>query len=553
MLKSLFIENIAVIEKTEISFSGGLNVLTGETGAGKSIIIDSINAVLGERTSKELIRAGAKNAVVTAVFCDLGKEVLELLKENGYMPDENGEIWVVRSFSSTSNSIKINGKPVSMAVLRTFSNMLINVHGQHDSQALLNSENHYKYIDMLANNNELKQEYYAAFRNFNSLRKRLNEIDIDEDLKLRKIDLLKYQIDEIKNADIKVGEFQKLKDNLLIARNSEKIIKQLKEALFILSGDDTNDGIIHEILTVSKLLDGVSAKLGEAKDYCDNSTDLLIKLKDETVNCLDELSGDMFDVNSISERMEVISMLMRKYGNSEEAVIDFLEKAEAELKEIEFNDEEIIKIEKELVLAQKELVALGEKLTISRQKTAKVFERSVTEILLGLNMPAVKVKTEFLKGKYTKNGCDEIQFLISTNAGENLKPLNKIASGGELSRIMLAIKSVICDVDNVDTLIFDEIDSGISGMAADKVGNQLKKIAQSRQSICVTHLAQIAACATEHFLIEKNEIDGRTYTQVTKLETNERIKELARIMGGQNVSESILLSAKELLNAKSHV
>ena len=552
MLKSLFIENIAVIEKTEISFCNGLNVLTGETGAGKSIIIDSINAVLGERTSKELIRAGSKNAVVTAVFCGLGKEAESCLKENGYMPDENGEYFVTRVLSSSSSSIKINGKPVSTAVLRSFSGMLINVHGQHDNQALLHPENHYKYIDMLADNKVLLNEYYNAFKRFNSLRNKLKEIDIDEDLKLRKIDLLKYQIEEIKNADIKVGEYQQLKDNLLIARNSEKHIKQLKEALFLLSGDDTNDGIIYEINAVSKLLSGVSSKL-EAQNYCDTSVDLLFKLKDEISSCINDLSSDMYDINVLSERIELVSMLMRKYGGNEEAVLEFLEKAEAELKEIEFNDEEIIRIEKELEIAQDELVSCGKKITSSRVKTAKKFEESVTAILLELNMPAVRVSTEIKNGKYTKNGCDEIQFLISTNAGEELKPLNKVASGGELSRIMLAIKSVLSAVDNVDTLIFDEIDSGISGMAADKVGNRLKEIAKNRQTICVTHLAQIAACATEHYLIEKNETNGRTFTEVTKLDVNARVNELARIMGGENITDTLIVSAKELLNAKNHV
>ncbi len=553
MLKSLFIENIAVIEKTEITFCNGFNALTGETGAGKSIIIDSINAVLGERTSKELIRAGCKNAVVTAVFSNLGEEAVKLLNENGYNPDENGEIFIVRVLSNSGSTVKINGKPVSMAILRSFSNTLINVHGQHDNQALLHPENHYKYIDMLANNGDIVNEYYNAFSYFNKVRNKLKAIDIDEDLKLRKIDLLKYQIDEIKSANIKVGEYQQLKDNLLIAKNSEKHLKQLKEALFILSGDENNNGVISEITTVSKLLGGISGKLDEAKNYCDTATDMLMRLRDEANDCFSELSSDLFDVDVLSERIETVSMLMRKYGSTEQAVLEFLEKAETELKEIEFNDEEIIRLEKELEEAQNKLIILGEKLSESRKATAKEFEQSVTKILRELNMPAVKIETEIKKGRYTKNGCDEIQFLISTNAGEELKPLNKVASGGELSRVMLAIKSVLCDVDDVDTLIFDEIDSGISGMAADKVGNQLRKIANSRQTICVTHLAQIAASATEHFLIEKNETDGRTFTNVTKLNSQARIKELARIMGGEHITDNLLYSAKELLNAKNRV
>lgn len=549
MLKSLYIENIAVIEKTATDFGSAFNVLTGETGAGKSIIIDAINAVLGERTSKELIRAGCKNAVVTAVFANVGKEACSSLLENGFLADENGEYTVQRTLSSTSSNIKINGQPVSSATLRSFSNKLINIHGQHDNQALLMPENHFRYLDMLAENSDLLDSYLNEFTNFNKIRNELKKLDIDEDEKLRKIDLLKFQIDELTNAKIVVGEAEKLKQNLEIAKNAEKHKQKLNDILYLLNGNDTNNGVLADLNEISRIVAKQEIKkLENQKAPLENAFDILSELKNTVEYCVDELSGEAFELDAIGDRLSLLSALMRKYGNSEEEMLIFLDNATKELKKIEFNDDEIIRLEKELEDSQNRLIKCAEKLTASRKSSAESFEKQVALVLNELNMPNVKIHTQINNGRYTRSGCDEIQFLLSANAGEDLKPLSKIASGGELSRIMLAIKSVFSEKDDVDTLIFDEIDTGISGMAADKVGVQLKKVASNRQVICVTHLAQIAACASNHYLIEKSVSDGRTYTDVKLLEKEQRVKEIARIMGGSNITEGLLSSAEELLN-----
>ncbi len=553
MLKSLYIENIAVIEKTNVDFGKCFNVLTGETGAGKSILIDAINAVLGERTSKELIRAGCKNAVVTAVFSSVSNMACSVMLENGFTADENGEYTIQRVLSNSSSTIKINAQPVSAAVLRSFAGLLINIHGQHDNQALLQPENHYKYLDMLSENSQLLNAYLNEFNNFNSVRSALKKLDIDEDEKLRKIDLLKYQIDELKNANINLGEIKLLKENLEVAKNAEKHKNKLNEIVFLLNGDDANDGILASINEISRILSKQDIKkLEDQKLPLENSFDILSNLKNTVEDCIEDLNSSLYNAEEIGDRLSLLSSLMRKYGETEEKMLEFLANAENELKQIEFNDDEIIRLEKELELSQERLIKLAEKLTASRKTAAEKFERQVSEVLKELNMPNVKLHTQIQKGRYTRTGCDEIQFLLSANAGEDLKPLSKIASGGELSRIMLAIKSVLSEKDDVDTLIFDEIDTGISGLAADKVGIQLKRVANNRQVICVTHLAQIAACANAHYLIEKNVTDGRTYTNVKLLENNDRINEIARIMGGSNVTDSLLSSAKELINSKNN-
>ena len=548
MLKSLYIENIAVIEKTAVDLGAYFNVLTGETGAGKSIIIDAINAVLGERTSKELIRAGCKNAVVTAVFSSVSGAACSALSENGFTADENGDYTIQRILSNTSSTIKINGQPVSANTLRSFAGLLINIHGQHDNQALLQPENHYKYLDMLAENADIISNYLAEFNNFNSVRSALKKLDIDEDEKLRKIDLLKYQIDELKGANITVGEVNRLKENLEVAKNAEKHKNKLSEIVYILNGDDTNDGVLASINEISRILSKQDInKLNECKLPLDNSYDTLFALKNTVEECIEDLNSSLYNAEEIGDRLSLLSALMRKYGDTEEKMLEFLDNAEKELKQIEFNDDEIFRLEKELELSQNRLIKLAEKLTASRKTAAQSFEKQVADVLKELNMPNVKLHTQIEQGRYTRTGCDEIQFLLSANAGEDVKPLSKIASGGELSRIMLAIKSVLSEKDDVDTLIFDEIDTGISGLAADKVGIQLKRVANNRQVICVTHLAQIAACANNHYLIEKSVNDGRTYTKVMLLKDDARINEIARIMGGSNVTEALLSSAKEML------
>lgn len=550
MLKFLHIENIAVIEKTDIEFDEGFNVLTGETGAGKSIIIDSINAVLGERTSKDLIRAGCDSAEVSALFGGLSASCIEALKEFDIFPDEDGNILITRKLSlSGKGIIKINGKPFTASVLREAADKLINIHGQHDNQALLNPDRHIDFIDAVAENQELISEYYAEFKRLNQIRRELKEVEAQEEEKEQKIDLLKYQIEELEAANIKIGELENLKQKLKIAEDYEATLKALNVALNVISGGDDADGAITLLETAVKQLsalkndtfDSSLQKLGEAVSL----------VRDVNAEISNFLNGDeLSEINSdeINIRLDCLHKLMLKYGNSEALMLSFLEKAKKQLSDINLSELRAQELSEELDLSKERLVALAQRLTESRKYAACRFESNVCGVLKYLNMPDVLFKVKIEQGRYTKIGCDTVEFLISANKGENLKPLAKIASGGELSRTMLAIKSSLLDKDNTETMIFDEIDTGISGFAADKVGVQLRRVSENRQVICVTHLAQIAAMASNHLLIEKNIDGGRTYTKVLPLEYNGRIGEIARIMSGTELTENFYNSAKELLD-----
>ena len=550
MLKFLHIENIAVIERSDTEFAEGFNVLTGETGAGKSILIDSINAVLGERTSKELIRAGCDSAEVSAVFGNFDDTAVKTLSELGFSPDEDGNIVIRRRLSvSGKGIIKLNGIPVTATQLRDIGKNLINIHGQHDSQALLDSEKHIFYIDALADNTELINEYYQEFRYLNKVRKELEVSQIDEEEKQRQTDLLKYQINELESADIKKGELAELKRKAQIAKNYQTVVEALSKADTALSGNDDFSG-------ASALISSAQKELYSLKDekwnaLAEKTADVLSDLTDigaEIRDFLDNAEYSELDINNINERLDLLDRLMLKYGNSEEEMLDFLTSAKVRLEELDFSDRRISQLSDLLDKSTDRLVELGEKLTLSRKKAAAEFEKKVCDILSYLNMPDVRFTVSMQKGRYTKRGCDNIEFLISANRGENVKPLSKIASGGELSRVMLAIKSVLLDKDPVGTMIFDEIDTGISGYTAGKVGIQLKKVAKNRQVICVTHLAQIAAMADEHLLIEKSTEGGRTFTQVKPLKYEERVGEIARIMSGTQLTENLYKSAKELLD-----
>ena len=550
MLKFLHIENIAVIERSDTEFAEGFNVLTGETGAGKSILIDSINAVLGERTSKELIRAGCDSAEVSAVFGNFDDTAVKTLSELGFSPDEDGNIVIRRRLSvSGKGIIKLNGIPVTATQLRDIGKNLINIHGQHDSQALLDSEKHIFYIDALADNTELINEYYQEFRYLNKVRKELEASQIDEEEKQRQTDLLKYQINELESADIKKGELAELKRKAQIAKNYQTVVEALSKADTALNGNDDFSGASALISSAQKEL--YSLKDGKWNALAEKTADVLSDLTDigaEIRDFLDDAEYSELDINNINERLDLLDRLMLKYGNSEEEMLDFLTSAKVRLEELDFSDRRISQLSDLLDKSTDRLVELGEKLTLSRKKAAAEFEKKVCDILSYLNMPDVRFTVSMQKGRYTKRGCDNIEFLISANRGENVKPLSKIASGGELSRVMLAIKSVLLDKDPVGTMIFDEIDTGISGYTAGKVGIQLKKVAKNRQVICVTHLAQIAAMADEHLLIEKSTEGGRTFTQVKPLKYEERVGEIARIMSGTQLTENLYKSAKELLD-----
>ena len=545
MLKFLHIENIAVIEQSDIEFKNGFNVLTGETGAGKSIVIDAINAVLGERTSKDLIRNGCENAVVSAVFGELDDTVSEKLKEYGIIPDEDGNIIITRKLSLTGKGyIKINNIPFTAGVLKEIGKLLLNIHGQHDNQALLDPEKHLLFVDAVADNKVILEEYYKEFKNLNSIRKELQSLEIDEDQKQRKIDLLKYQINEIESANITIGEYDELKKKLQIADNFEKTYKAYNNSDILLNGNEDNDGAVTLIQNAIKLLNSVNANT-------DKLNEALVILEDAKSEISHFLGNQEFlNVNpdEINQRLDLITRLMLKYGSGEEEILQFSENAQTELENISFSEKRIAELSEQLDLSTNRLIELAEKLTKSRKAAAEKFQKNVTDVLKYLNMPNVKFFVDFKKGRYTKIGCDVCEFMISANDGETPKPLHKIASGGELSRVMLSIKSVLLDKDTVGTMIFDEIDTGISGFAAGKVGTQLKKVASSRQVICVTHLAQIAAMADEHLLIEKSVRNGRTYTKVNSLDYQQRISEIARIMSGTELTENLYNSAKELID-----
>lgn len=550
MLKFLHIENIAVIEKCDIELTNGFNVLTGETGAGKSIVIDSINAVLGERTSKDLIRSGCDTAEVTALFGDFTDESLDLLKQNEIEPDEDGNILITRRLSlSGKGLIKINGKPFTAASLRQVASGLINIHGQHDSQALLDPEKHCGFIDDVAENEALKEDYYAEFKMLNKIRKELSALEMDEDEKERKTELLKYQINELSTADIKLGEIAELKEKLELAENFEKNLKAFSATSQILSGDDDTGGVITNLKIAARFLGALDNET--CKKSFSDINELISKAEDilaEVKNQAESLAENYKNPDEINARLDFLYRLMLKYGNSEEKMLEFLESAQQELETITFSDKRADELADELEKAKERLVLKGEALTNSRNKASKLFTRDVCDTLEYLNMAGVRLVTKIDKGRYSSNGCDNVEFLISANRGEELKPLSKIASGGELSRIMLAIKSALVDKDNIPTMIFDEIDAGISGFAADKVATKLKEVAKKRQVICITHLAQIAVKADNHLLIEKTVSDDRTKTTVTPITGEDRIKEIARIMSGKEITENIYNSAKELLD-----
>lgn len=550
MLKYLHIENIAIIESADIEITEGFNVLTGETGAGKSIIIDSINAVLGERTYKEIIRNNADKAVVSAVFGNLSNACRIALSEYGIEPDEDGNISVQRVLSQTGNgSIRINGQLTTAQVLRDVTKFLVNIHGQHDSQMLLKPENHYIYLDLIADNEKQRNEYTLAFKRFTDIRKQIKLLETDEDEKAIRTDLLKFQIGEIENADIKVGEIEELKRKREVFQNAESVIKRLNECIYTLNGDVDSDGAVGLTRSAINYLEKANIEaLGETSNCLNNAFSSLDNALDQIRKYIADFNYSKEEVEKTNDRLDTLHSIVIKYGGSEEKTLEYFEKAKAELELIEFSDEKLEMLENELILAQEALVKAGDNLTSSRKKAAKGFENDVCEALSFMDMNSVRFIVQIEEGKYSKVGKDNIEFLISANAGESVKPLYKVASGGELSRIMLAIKGIIADKDNVDTLIFDEIDTGISGRAASKVAVQLRKLSGIRQVICVTHLAQIAAAAESHFLIEKSVKDGKTYTNVTLLSEEDRINEIARIMSGTNLTENTISSAKELID-----
>lgn len=551
MLSNLQIENIAVIKSASIDFENGFNVMTGETGAGKSIVIDSLNAILGERTSRELIRSGADSASVCAEFQNVGDNVKNELEKLGIEKDDT--LIVSRKLTPDGKNVcRINGMPATVSMLKALGVQLVNIHGQLDNQSLLSPETHCSFIDKLAGSgrelNEFKELYSLYIKKENEL-KSLNT-DVNE--KNRRLDILNYQIEEIQKADIRPGEKDELTEKLGFLRNAEKVLDLLHTAYAALNGDGEMPG-------AADVAADAASKLLSAADYSSDFTETANGVNDAAMNLsayteelrdkIYSLDYDPNETERAEERLDVIYRLSQKYGDSEEDILAYLENAEKERDALSFSDERAEQLRAETEKAYNEALAAAKKLSEIRIEAGKKFSADVERELAFLDMPSVKFIVNDSVGELYENGIDNIEFLLSANAGEEPKPLSKIASGGELSRIMLAIKCVLSELDDIDTLIFDEIDSGVSGRAALKIAAKMKELSKTHQVICVTHLAQIAAFADEHKLISKEEKDGRTYTCIASLDYNGRKYELARIMGGLTVTQSILNSAEELLSA----
>lgn len=549
MLSLLHIENIAVIEGADIAFDRGFNVLTGETGAGKSIVIDAISAILGQRAYRDMIRTGTQKASVRAVFTDVPE--LSWFQDNGVEYDP--ETVIQREiYLDGKNICRVNGSLVSVSILHKLGMQLINIHGQHDSASLFDEENHLAFLDAFADNEKLREEYSEAYASVAMLRREIDALTMDEGEKLRRMETLKYQIAEIEKAELEPGEDEALEDRRKLLQNAEKLSTGLETAVECLNGTDDTDGAAGLLAQAEYAL----ARLGRFSDSFsalhDQVSDLMYQVQDaaqEAQRARDDLSYSADELEQLESRLDVIHKLRRKYGATCEDILDYLERAKRELDEIEFADDHLERLKEKLKKAETSAWDAAHALRANRRTAAQALSGRILSELTQLDMPRVQFSCEFRELELTPNGADAVAFYMSANAGEALKPLSKVASGGELARIMLAMKNVLAEKDQVGTLIFDEVDTGVSGRAAQKVAEKLRSVAAHKQVLCVTHLPQLAALGDTHLLIAKSERDGRTYTSVTPLDREGRKRELARIIGGTNITETTLKSAEEMLRA----
>ena len=549
MLSCLQIENVAVIQKAEVHFQPGLNVLTGETGAGKSILIDSINAILGNRTSKDLVRTGASKAVIRASFAQIPDVVLDKLEAAGY--ERSAELLLSREITAEGkSSCRINGMPTTAAVLRELCGGLININGQHDSVGLLNPAHHLSILDDYAQNAKLYQEYYVLYRSLVKVKKELDAMITDEAEKQRRIDLLTYQVQEIEEAGLTAGEEQTLESRRKVLANASTIRDRVAKAHALLSGDDDTPGAVDLLGEASNAMD-TAAQLDESLSGVSGTLmDLYYSAKDAAAELIDRL--DAYDTNDaeldeIEQRLDLLYRLKRKYGDTVEDIIAFGQKAREELEQIQFSEQRHDQLQAEKLRLYGLAREKAEALTQTRLKAFDELNARITDTLQFLNMPGVRMTLHHARGPLASHGQDSVEFYISTNAGEAPKPLARIASGGELSRITLAIKNALADRDAVPTVIYDEIDSGVSGKAAGRIGEVLRQSAQGHQILCITHTAQIAALADCHLLIQKNVTNDRTYTEIHPLDTESRVEALARLISGDHVTELSRANAREML------
>lgn len=548
MLELLHIENIAIIEAADIEFAPGFNALTGETGAGKSIVIDSLSAVLGQRTSRELIRTGAEKAFVSAAFSGTAPELTETL---GIQPEADGTLLLQREIQTDGKNVcRVNGRPVTVGQLRALGARLLNIHGQHDGQQLLDEEQHIVYLDSFGRVESLAITYAGKYKNFTDIRRQIGALQMDEAEKARRVDTLQYQIEELRRAKLTPGEEEELTARRGMLRNAEKFLDAVAGADYALNGDDSGGGALSALRQAQDALSGVRhlddafgqlyERLGEAYSEV---YDIAATVEDKR----GELDVSPGELDRVESRMDLLYRLKKKYGATVEDMLDYQARCEAELAQIEDAGDTLARLEQALSKAEKEARQAAQALSDARKAAADRLTAQILTELQQLDMGKIRFAVDFAEKPLDSDGMDTVRFLMSANVGEELRPIHKIASGGELARIMLAMKNVLSEQDHVGTMVFDEVDTGVSGRAAQKVAEKMARISRRKQVLCVTHLPQLAAMADTHFSVEKGERGGRTYTEVRRLDREQRRRELARLTGGSHVSQTMLDGAEELL------
>ena len=551
MLSQLYIENLAVIEKANIDFTGDLNVFTGETGAGKSILINGINAILGQRMTKDIVRTGTDKAVISAVFTNVPKDCEMLLSQSGLTAEE-GQLFLEREIRSDGGSIaRINNRPVNISLLKQIGEMLVNIHGQHDNQILLSPDRHIDILDSYAESDAMLADYQDSFHSLQKIAKQINALKTDANQKQFRISQLYEIVSEIENLNIKDGEDEQIKAELAVSKNAVALSEAIYSANAVIAGTDDSRGVVENVSAANAFIEQYSDLMPELSALCERLESARIEVQDisqELDSILGKLNVDPKRFDWLNQRSEELRRICKKYGPTLDDVLNTLANSKQELQTLENSEQDLSKLEEQKTQILTEVSKKALALSDHRKKAAERFVKQVTDELEFLNMPNVKIVVESVQGKLTLKGMDTIEFLISANVGEQPRPLARIASGGELSRIMLALKNVIAEKDAIGTLIFDEIDTGVSGRAAQKIGLKLKSIAKFRQVLCVTHLAQIAVMADNHILIEKNVVGERTVTTVRPLSQEDRKHEIARIMGGDSITPLLLENAQQLID-----
>ena len=548
MLELLHIENIAIIEEAEIAFRPGFNALTGETGAGKSIVIDAMSAVLGQRTSRDLIRTGASKAFVSALFSHVDPALCE---ELGASPDENGDLMLQREIGADGKNVcRVGGRPVTVSQLRTLGSRLVNIHGQHDGQQLLDEEQHLAYLDSFGKVDSLLEAYADKYNALTDIRRKMNALQMDEAEKARRMDTLQYQIGELERAKLKSGEEEELQGHRNLLRNAEKFISAVSGADYALNGGEDGSGVLNLLRqaqdalgTVRHLDEGFNALYERLESAYSEAYDIAFSVAEQRENF--DFSPNELD--EVEGRLDQIYRLKKKYGATVEDMLAYLDNCRRELDDIAYAGDALARLEKDCAKAEKAARKAAEELSAARKAAGETLSQAILTELRQLDMGKIRFQVDFAEKPLDAAGMDQVRFLMSANLGEELKPINKIASGGELARIMLAMKNVLSEQDHVATMVFDEVDTGVSGRAAQKVAEKMARISRHKQVLCVTHLPQLAAMADTHFSVEKGEANGRTFTQVRQLDRKQRQMELARLTGGAQVTETMLQGAEELL------